>query len=108
MLPTDLYMRVNTTGSSLKLCIPMLDGRCRLDPMKKAAKTIKKHLWGILNAIVLKVSNGPVERINNGIKNVNVHALRYRNKQRFATAMYFYLGGLDMYPEGSRNQSTHS
>ena len=34
--------------------------RCRLEPMKKVAKTIKKHLWGILNA-VLKVSNGPVK-----------------------------------------------
>ncbi len=27
---------------------------------------------------------------------------------RFATAIYFYLGGLDMYPEGYRNQLNHS
>ena len=29
--------------------------RCRLEPIKQGAKTIKDHLWGILNAIVLKV-----------------------------------------------------
>jgi len=28
--------------------------RCRLEPIKKVARTIKAHLWGILNAIVLK------------------------------------------------------
>ncbi len=32
--------------------------RSRLEPMKKVAKIIKEHLWGIINAIVLKVSNG--------------------------------------------------
>ncbi|WP_419606730.1 transposase [Thiolapillus sp.] len=36
--------------------------------MKKVAKTIKEHLWGILNAIVLKVSNGPAEGLNSRIK----------------------------------------
>ncbi len=108
MLPTDPYVRVNTTGASLKLCIPPLNGRCRLDPMKKTVKTIKKYLWGILNAIVLEVNNGPVESINSGIKSVKVRARGYRNIQQFATEMYFYLGGLDMYPEGYRNQLTHS
>ncbi len=77
--------------------------RCRLAPMKEAAKTVKKHLWGIINAIVLKVSNGPAESINSRIKSIKVRARGYRNKQRFATAIYFYLGGLDMYPEGYRN-----
>ena len=42
--------------------------RCRLDPIKKVAKTIKEHLWGILNAIILKVSNGPAEGLNSRIK----------------------------------------
>jgi len=39
--------------------------RSRLEPIKKVAKTIKEHLWGILNAVVLKVSNGPAEGLNN-------------------------------------------
>lgn len=75
--------------------------RCpRLEPMKKVAKTIKEHLWGILNAIVLKVSNGPAEGLNSRIKALEVTGRGFRNKQRFANAIYFHLGGLDLYPAG--------
>ena len=42
--------------------------RCRLEPVKAAARTIKTHLWGILNAIILKVSNGPAEASTAGSK----------------------------------------
>ncbi len=76
--------------------------RCRLEPIKAAAKTIKKHLWGIINAIILKVSNGPAESINSRIKTVKMRSRGFRNKQRFANAIYFHLGGLDLYPEGAR------
>ena len=31
--------------------------RCRLGPVKKVAQTVKKHLWDIINAIVMKVDN---------------------------------------------------
>lgn len=74
--------------------------RCRLSPIKEVAKTIKEHLWGILNAIVLKVSNGPAESINSRIKTIKVRCRGFRNKTRFANAIYFHLGGLDLYPEG--------
>ena len=63
-------------------------------------RTIKKHLWGILNAIILKVSNGPAEAINSRIKTIKVRSRGFRNKRRFANAIYFHLGGIDLYPEG--------
>jgi transposase len=72
--------------------------RCRLEPIKKVAKTIKAHLWGILNAIVMKVSNGPAEGLNSRIKAIKVRSRGFRNKKRFANAIYFHLGGLDLYP----------
>lgn len=72
----------------------------RLDPIKKVAKTIKEHLWGILNAVVLKVSNGPAEGLNSRIKMIKVRSRGFRNKERFANAIYLHLGGLDLYPEG--------
>lgn len=68
--------------------------------IKEVAKTIKEHLWGILNAIVLKVSNGPAEGLNSRIKMIKVRSRGFRNKERFANAIYFHLGGLDLYPEG--------
>ena len=76
--------------------------RCRLEPVLDAAKTIKNHLWGILNTVILKVSNGPAENINSRIKTVKVRSRGFRNKQRFANAIYFHLGGLDLYPDGGR------
>ena len=71
-----------------------------MTPIKEVAKTIKDHLWGILNAIVLKVSNGPAEGLNSRIKMIKVRSRGFRNKERFANAIYFHLGGLDLYPEG--------
>ena len=72
--------------------------RCRLEPVKEAAKTIEKHLWGLINAIILKVSNGPAESINSRIKTVKVRSRGFRNNERFATAIYFHLGGLELSP----------
>jgi transposase len=77
--------------------------RSRLDPIKEVAKTIKAHLWGILNAVVLKVSNGPAEGLNSRIKMIKVRSRGFRNKERFANAIYFHLGGLDLYPEKTGN-----
>ena len=59
--------------------------RCRLEPMKKVAKTIKKHLWGILNAIVLKVSNGPAEGINSRIKAIRFGAMASATRSALPT-----------------------
>ncbi|MCU7882048.1 MAG: transposase, partial [Candidatus Thiodiazotropha sp. (ex Lucinoma aequizonata)] len=74
--------------------------RSRLDPIKEVAKTIKTYLWGILNAVVLKVSNGPAEGLNSRIKIIKFRSRGFRNKGRFANAIYFHLGGLALYPEG--------
>ncbi len=78
--------------------------RSPLAPMKKVSKTMKAHLWGIINAMVLGVSNGPAERINRQIKAIKVRARGFRNLQRFANAIYFYLGGLDLYPVGDQKK----
>lgn len=74
--------------------------RCRLGPVKKVAQIIKKHLWGIINAIVMKVHNGGAESINSRIKMIKVRSRGFRNKARFRNAIYFHLGGLDLYPTG--------
>ena len=76
--------------------------RSRLKPIRDVAKVIKNHLWGILNAIILKVSNGPAEGLNSRIKTIKVRSRGFRNKKRFANAIYFHLGGLKLYPEGIR------
>lgn len=77
--------------------------RCRLEPIKKVAQTIKTHLWGILNAIILDANNGGAESINGRVKLIKVRSRGFRNKDRFRNAIYFHLGGLDLYPDGVRS-----
>lgn len=72
--------------------------RSRLEPVKRVARMIKQHLWGIINAIVLKATNARAEGVNSRIQRVKRMACGFRNRQRFRNAIYFHLGGLDLYP----------
>jgi len=72
--------------------------RCRLEPMKRAGRMIRSHLWGIINAIVLERNNARAEAINAKIQRVKRMACGYRNRDRFRAAIYFHLGGLDLKP----------
>ncbi|MCE2398601.1 MAG: transposase, partial [Gemmatimonadetes bacterium] len=45
-------------------------------------------------------TNGPAEGINSRIKTVKVRSRGFRNRERFANAILFHLGGLDLYPDG--------
>ena len=74
--------------------------RSRLEPIRAAAKSIRKYLWGILNAIVLAATNAKAEGLISKIKVINRRACGYRNRERPETAIDFHLGGLDLYPEG--------
>jgi len=82
--------------------------RSRLEPMKQAARTIRQHLQGILNAIVLKCSNAGAESINAKVQKVKQMACGFRNRERFRNAIYFHLGGLDLYPESLQTSHTNS
>ena len=73
--------------------------RCRLEPVKRVAR-IKRHLDGIVTAVVDKVTNARAESINAGIQKVKYSARGFRNRKRFRNAIYFHLGGLDLYPVG--------
>ena len=77
--------------------------RSRLAPVKVAAKTVKRHLWGILNWFEHRISNGMSEGINGLIEKVKVAARGYRNTENFKTVIYFHFGGLDLYPQTHGN-----
>lgn len=68
--------------------------------MVKAAKTIKNHLWGILNAAVTGLSNATAESLNAGIQRLKKRACGYRSRDKFRIAILFNFGGLDLMPEG--------
>jgi transposase len=74
--------------------------RCRLDSMIKVGRMVRTYLWGILNAIMLKVTNAISESINATIQKIKARACGFRNRSRFRTAILFHKGGLSMLPSG--------
>lgn len=72
--------------------------RSRLTPMKTCARSIKKNLWGIINAIVYGKNNARAEAINGKIKNLKMRSKGFANMERFKTAIMFNFGGLNLYP----------
>jgi len=75
--------------------------RCRLAPMVKVGRMIRKHLWGILNAIMHQVTNAVAESINATIQKIKSRACGFRNRSRFRTAILFHRGGLSLLPAGA-------
>lgn len=80
--------------------------RSRLEPIKQVARMIKKHWKGVINAATTSVTNARAEAINGRIQWIKRMACGYRNRENFRSAIYFHLGGLDLYPETLK--STHT
>jgi len=72
--------------------------RSRLEPMKRVARMVKKHWNGIINAATTSVTNARAESLNSKIQWVKRQACGFRNRENFRNAIYFHLGGLDLYP----------
>lgn len=66
----------------------------RLDPVIKAAKTIKRHWNGVINFIDSKVTNGLLEGLNSSIQALKKGARGYQNTQNFMTMIYLRMGKL--------------
>lgn len=75
--------------------------RSRLEPIKRVARTVKRHLTGILNAVVSRVTNARSEAVNARIQTIKRNACGFRNPERFRKAILFHLGGLSLYPDAA-------
>lgn len=73
--------------------------RSRLPAMIKVGRMIRTHYEGVLTAVVTGVTNAATESINSRIQWIKRLACGFRNRERFKQAIYFHLGGLDLYPE---------
>ena len=72
--------------------------RSRLEPVKKVARMIQRHLGGVLRFVHHPITNGVAEGLNSKIMSIKRKAGGFRNPQNFTTAIYFHCGGLDLYP----------
>lgn len=71
----------------------------KLEPMKKVAKTIKSRLANVVSYCLYPITNAVAEGINSKIQSIKRRVGGYRNRQNYKTAIYFYCGGLDLYPQ---------
>jgi len=66
----------------------------RLEPMKKAAYTIKRHWDGVLRWFTSRINNGILEGINSLIQAAKARARGYRTERTLATMIYLIAGKL--------------
>jgi len=67
----------------------------RLEPIIKAAKTIRKHQDGILNWFQSRINNGILEGINSLIQAARAKARGYRTNRNLITMIYMIAGKLN-------------
>ena len=67
----------------------------RLEPIKEAAYTIKRHWNGVLRWFTSKINNGILEGINSLIQAAKARARGYRTKRNLITMIYLIAGKLN-------------
>ena len=72
--------------------------RCALEPVRRAARMIKNHFDGVVNAASSDITNAMSESVNSHIQRIKKRACGFRSRARFREAILFHLGGLDLHP----------
>jgi len=67
-------------------------------PIRKLGEMLSDHRVNILTYIDHRVTSASCEGINSTIQAIKARGRGYRNRKNFKTAIYFALGGLDLYP----------
>lgn len=80
--------------------------RSQLEPIKRVARMLKRHLDGVLTAIASGITNARLEGLNTKIQWLKRTARGFRNRERFRAAIYFHLGGLDLYPASATHTNS--
>ena len=70
--------------------------RSRLEPMVKAAQTIRKHVPSILRVLSNDLTTAVMEGINSLVQAAKARARGYRNVDNFITIIYLIAGKLDL------------
>ena len=70
----------------------------KLEPMKKLARTIKERIENVVSYCTHGITNAVAEGMNSKIMSIKRRVGGYRNRENFKTAIFFYCGGLDLYP----------
>jgi transposase len=72
--------------------------RCKLEPMMRAAATLKAHIENIVTYARHHITNALGEAINGKIEKIKRMACGFRNRSHYRLCIYFHCGGLEMSP----------
>lgn len=109
-LKTARAWRIKELWRTFKNCVDMADGISffkkwyrfamvsKLEPMKKVAHSLQKHLSGIVAYLKYGFCNAIAEGVNSRIQLLVQKACGYRNRERLKTDIMFHFGGLDLNP----------
>jgi transposase len=70
----------------------------RLEPIRQVAVMIQTHLNNLLTDCRHRVTNAVAEGLDSKIMAIQRRACGDRNQAHFKTAIYFFSGGLSLYP----------
>jgi len=74
--------------------------RCRLQPVVRVAKMIKKRLGNVLTYFKHHITNALTEGFNSRIQNLKSNARGFRNFDNYRIRILFFCGKLDLQPVG--------
>ena len=72
--------------------------RWRLAPFVKLARTIRKHVGGILAYLDTKMTNGPVEGFNNKLRVIARSAYGFHSHGALISMLFLCCGGIELAP----------
>lgn len=73
--------------------------RSRLEPIRKVAKMLKRHLENLLTWFRHPITNAVTEGLNSRIQGIKAQARGFRSFENYRTRILFYCGKLDLMPE---------
>jgi transposase len=72
--------------------------RCRLEPIKRAARTLKAHVAGLYSYVEHPITNAVTEGLNSRIQSLKRTARGLRSFANYRTRILFFCGGLNLQP----------
>lgn len=70
----------------------------RLRPIIRAARTLKKHLFGIMTYFDHQITNAGSEGMNSRIQAIKANARGFRSFEHYRSSILFHCGKLELYP----------
>lgn len=75
--------------------------RSRIEPLKKVARMLERHLDGLLNYFTHPITNAIAEGFNSRIQAIKAAARGFRSFKNYRTRILFFCGKLDLAPNVS-------